>query len=182
MAVGCLLLAAVASWSGFLLVVAGRVIPGWLVGSALLLVLLVVMGTLAVRRRVTGRTPAGNRGVPARLVLALLGAAAGLGSAVGGVGDLTGGADYRLLEPPGPGGCRAVTRETSFLVAGRGEVYAVGAAGIGRRTGSWTADDGLRPIARGSYELHWGDDGGVLLVSGTPTDPVMSGLQEVACR
>ncbi|MFH8410098.1 hypothetical protein ACH4FX_35765 [Streptomyces sp. NPDC018019] len=177
----CLLLSAVAGWSGLVLVVAGQVVPGWLVGSALLLVLLVIVGVRAVRRRVAGGEAAKRRSVPACLVLALLGGAAGLGSALGAVGDVLGGAEYRVLEPHGPGGCRAVTRETSFLMAGGGEVYAVGGSGIGRRESSWTADDGLRPIAEGLYRLRWGVGGGSLVVSGRVTDPVRPALHGVAC-
>ncbi|MEU9125261.1 hypothetical protein AB0C96_36420 [Streptomyces sp. NPDC048506] len=178
-ATGCVLLADVVSWSSVLLVVAGLVIPGWLVSSALLFVLLVLVLVRAVMRRTVASEAAKRRSLPTRLAFALMAGAAGLGSALGAVSDL--GADYRILEPQGPDGCRAVTREVSFLFAGSGDVYAVGASGIGWRTSSWTADDGGRPIATGSYTLHWGLGGGVLTVSGSAGNPVWPSLHDVDC-
>ncbi|MFD6276561.1 hypothetical protein ACFWFI_13465 [Streptomyces sp. NPDC060209] len=170
-----LLLAAAVGWSSLLLVVMGHVIPGWAVSAALLLVSLIFMGVHAVRHRsAAGRAPARRRALP-RFVLALLVAAAGLGSAFGAVSDLTGGADYRILRPTGPDGCLAVVRETSFLKISNGEVYAVGRTGMAwRPSGSWTADDMHRPVADGTYELHWSRSGGTFTVSGTATDPIVS--------
>ncbi|MFF0445699.1 hypothetical protein ACFYT4_04615 [Streptomyces sp. NPDC004609] len=177
---GCLLLAAAVGWSGVLLVVAGHVIPGWTVSATLLVVTLILMGVLAVRRRsAAGPAPSCPRARPA-FVRGLLAAAAGLGSVVGGLNDL--GAQYHVLRPTGPGGCTAVVREESFLLAGSGAVYAVGPTGIAwRESGSWRADDGYRPVASGSYELSWSRTGGVLVVSGTMVDPVYPGLHSVDC-
>ncbi|MFM9559416.1 hypothetical protein ACKI19_45135, partial [Streptomyces caniscabiei] len=59
--------------------------------------------------------------------------------------DLVSDAEYHVLRPPGPGGCTAVVRETSFLVIGSGEAYAVGRTGLALgESGSWTVDDGYR--------------------------------------
>lgn len=74
-----------------------------------------------------------------------------------------------------------MVRETSFLFAGSGEVYAVGASGIGWTRSSWTADDGYEPVASGTYELHWSADGGTLTVNGTTTNPVWPSLHELDC-
>lgn len=41
--------------------------------------------------------------------------------------------------------------------------------------GSWVVDDGYRPVAGGTYKLDWERDGGLLLISGTSTDPVLRG-------
>lgn len=57
----------------------------------------------------------------------------------------------------------------------------MGQSGIGRRESSWSTDDGYRPIAAGSYDLHWGDAGGVLTVHGD-IDPVWPEVHEVHCR
>ncbi|MFH8347641.1 hypothetical protein [Streptomyces sp. NPDC018045] len=179
MAVGCAVLAAVASWSDFLLVVAHHVIPGWLVGAAFLAISSALVLIRTVRRRSAPDRAREKGTVTGRWILAFSVVAAGLGSALGAVGDL--GAEYRMLEPRGPGGCQAVTRETAFLYAGSGDVYSVGAGGIGRPTGHWTADDGLRPIAAGSYGLSWGDDSGSLMIHGTATDPVRPALHDVDC-
>ncbi|MCX4993095.1 MULTISPECIES: hypothetical protein [unclassified Streptomyces] len=85
-------------------------------------------------------------------------------------------AEYLVLRPAGPGGCTVVVRETSFLVIGNGEAYAVGRSGLALgESGSWTVDDGYRPVGAGAYELDWGRDGGLLRVSGTSTDPVTAG-------
>ncbi|MFV2118338.1 hypothetical protein ACE14D_07780 [Streptomyces sp. Act-28] len=82
---------------------------------------------------------------------------AALGTAWGAVGDLTSNVEYRVLRPAGPGGRTAVVREASFLLAGDGEVYAVGRTGLALgESGSWTVDDGHRPIEAGTYELSWG--------------------------
>ncbi|MFJ2262548.1 hypothetical protein ACIOKD_30270 [Streptomyces sp. NPDC087844] len=98
------------------------------------------------------------------------------GIAGGALGDLFLGAEYRVLRPTGPGGCTAVVRETSFLMSGGGEAYAVGRTGLALgESGSWTVDDGYRPVASGTYALDWGRGGGLLQISGTSTDPVISG-------
>jgi hypothetical protein len=58
----------------------------------------------------------------------------------------------------------------------------VGPAGIAPlRSESWTADDGCRPAAAGTYELRRGPTGGTLSVRGTVTDPVMDGSLSVRC-
>ncbi|QOV44643.1 hypothetical protein [Streptomyces chromofuscus] len=113
----------------------------------------------------------------------LLIVAAVLGTAWGAVDDLISGAEYHVLRPSGPGGCTAVVRETSFLVSGSGEAYAVGRTGwaLGE-SGSWAVDDGYRPVEAGTYELDWGRDGGLLRISGTSTDPVLhGGLADIDC-
>ncbi|MYW34300.1 hypothetical protein GT040_34760 [Streptomyces sp. SID2119] len=48
-------------------------------------------------------------------------------------------------------------------------------------TGSWTADDGIRPIAGGSYELKWGLKEGTLLIRGSNANPVWPALHGVSC-
>ncbi|MEE1768565.1 hypothetical protein PUR34_10435 [Streptomyces sp. JV185] len=179
-ATGCLLLAAAAGWSSALFVVLGRVVPGWAVGAVLLLVSSVVMRTAAVPARPETEGAAPRRAAPPRFVRGLLAVVAGLGCAVGVLGDL--GSEYHILRPTGPHGCTAVVRETSFLFAGSGDVYAVGPSGVAwRPSGSWQADDGYRPIAEGTYELHWGRDDGALSVRGTEVDPVMDGLHGLDC-
>ena len=55
-----------------------------------------------------------------------------------------------------------------FIIA-RGEAHADHLAG------SWTVDDGYRPVGAGTYELDWGRDRGLLRISGTSTDPVLHG-------
>ncbi|MFD3732626.1 hypothetical protein [Streptomyces sp. NPDC058632] len=171
-----------ASWSG-LLVVAGRVVPGWGMGCALLCIAL----GLLMRMHSTSRRSAADAGarqpprVP-RWMLFLSTAAAALAIVFGAGDDLLNGADYFVLEPEGPGGCRVAVRETSFLVMGGGEVFEVGAGGLGRRVGSWTVDDGYRPFRSGTYELDWGRDSGSLRVDGTGTDPVTrSDIPEINC-
>lgn len=175
--IGCLALAAVASWSSLLLVVQGRVIPGWGVSAALLALSLVLRWALT---RV-GRPPGGpelpqKAATWARLGSRLLIVTAVLGTAWGAVDDLISDAEYRVLRPAGPEDCTAVVRETSFLVIGEGEVYAVGHTGLALgESGSWTVDDGYRPIDAGTYELTWGRGSGRLRVDGTSTDPVVHG-------
>ncbi|MBN0048431.1 hypothetical protein JS756_30885 [Streptomyces actuosus] len=175
--VGGLALAALASWSSLLLVVQGRVIPGWGVSAVLLALSLALRRALTrahrptdasrLRQKPTTWVRAGNR---------LLIVTAVLGTAWGAVDDLVSDAEYLVLRPAGPGGCTAVVRETSFLVIGQGEVYAVGRTGLALgRSGSWTIDDGHRPVRAGTYTLGWGRDGGRLRIIGTGTDPVVQG-------
>ncbi|MGY3202345.1 hypothetical protein [Streptomyces sp. TE5632] len=176
-AVGCAVLAVVASWSGLLMVVAGRVVPGWGVSCVLLGVALVLL--VCVRNTAEGVNKPPR--VPRWMIISST-AAAALGIAFGAGGDLINGAEYFVLEPEGPGGCRAVVRETSFLVIGTGEVYEVGSSGLGRRIGSWTVDDGHRPFRFGAYELDWGQDGGNLSVHGTSGNPVLwHDIPEIDC-
>lgn len=175
--VGSLVLAAVASWSSLLLVVRGRVVPGWALSAALLVIALVLRWVLT---REGGPADAsrlsGKRAVWAWWGNCLLIVMAVLGTAGGAVDDLISSAEYHVLRPEGPGGCRAVVRETSFLVIANGEAYAVGRTGLALgESGSWVVDDGYRPIDGGTYALEWGRDGGYLQISGTSTDPVVRG-------
>lgn len=163
-----------------LLLVVGRVIPSWAVSGALLLLALVLMGVAAVRHRPEDVRKTGRRVALPPFLRGLAVVVAVLGSAFGALGDL--GAEYHVLHPTGPHGCRAVVRETSFLLAGSGDVYAVGRTGIAwRPVGSWWADDGYRPIAEGTYELRWGPESGSLTLSGRTTDPVMNAVHGVDC-
>ncbi|MFJ4472849.1 hypothetical protein ACIP2X_35920 [Streptomyces sp. NPDC089424] len=165
--------AAVASWGGVLLVVQGRVVPGWGVGAGLLVL---ACAPAWVRRRATASRIPRERGTWERVGRRLLLVVAVLGVAWGAADDVLSGAEYHVLRPAGPDGCTAVVRETSFLVIGNGEAYAVGRTGLALgESGSWTVDDGYRPVRAGSYELHWGPDGGRLRISGTSTDPVLQG-------
>ncbi|MBQ0848125.1 hypothetical protein J8N05_07855 [Streptomyces sp. BH-SS-21] len=177
-----LALAAVGSWSGLLLVVRGRVVPGWALSAALLVMALVLRWVLARAGRPAPtdavRLPRKRtwRAVWVPLGTRLLIVTAVLGTAGGAVNDQVLGAEYHVLRPSGPGGCTAVVREASFLMSGGGEAYAVGRTGLALGTaGSWTVDDGYRPVASGTYTLVWGRDGGLLRISGTSTDPVVSG-------
>ncbi|MFH8465417.1 hypothetical protein [Streptomyces sp. NPDC017991] len=177
--VGSLVLAAVGSWSDLLLVVRGRVVPGWGVSAALLVMALVLRWALArvdhLASADAARLPR-KRAVWAPLGTRLLLVTAVLGTAGGAVGDLFSGAEYHVLRPSGPGGCTAVVREASFLMSGGGEAYAVGRTGLALgESGSWTVDDGYRPVDSGTYALDWGRDAGLLRISGTSTDPVISG-------
>ncbi|WP_436988711.1 hypothetical protein [Streptomyces sp. enrichment culture] len=175
--IGSLVLAAVASWSSLLLVVRGRVIPGWGVSAVLLVVSLFLQWALT---RVGHLSDASKflrkRAEWARLGSSLLIVTAALGTTWGVVDDLTSNVRYRVLRPAGPEGCTAVVREASFLMAGNGEVYAVGRTGLALgESGSWMVDDGYRPIDAGTYELSWGQEGGHLQISGTSADPVLHG-------
>lgn len=175
--VGSLVLAAVASWSSLLLVVRGRVVPGWGMSAALLVLSLVLRWVLArVGRPVAAARLPRKRATWARTGKTLLIVTAVLGTVWGAVDDLISEAEYYVLSPAGPEGCTAVVRETSFLVIGNGEAYAVGWSGLALGTsGSWTVDDGYRPVDAGTYELDWGRDRGLLRISGTSTDPVLYG-------
>lgn len=69
-----------------------------------------------------------------------------------------------------------IVRETSWLMIGGGEAYTVGRTGIAwGASGSWTVDDGYRPVADGNHLLEWGRTDGSLTVGGTATDPVLDG-------
>jgi len=175
--IGSLALAAVASWSSLLLVVQGRVIPGWGVSATLLAMSLVLRWALTrVDRPTSPSRLLRKRAAWARLGSSLLIVTAVLGTGREAVDDLISDAEYHVLRPAGPGGCTVVVRETSFLGIGNGEAYAVGRSGLAvGRSGSWTVDDGYRPIAAGTYELDWVRDGGLLRISGTSTDPVLRG-------
>ncbi|MGX4692364.1 hypothetical protein [Streptomyces sp. JNUCC 63] len=175
--IGSLALAAVASWSSLLLVVQGRVVPGWVVSAALLVMSLVLRWALTRVDRPAGASQfPRKRAAWTRPGSSLLIVTAVLGTAWGAVNDLISDAEYHVLRPAGPGGCTVVVRETSFLVIGNGEAYAVGRTGLALgKSGSWTVDDGYRPVDAGTYELDWGRDGGLLRISGTSTDPVVRG-------
>ncbi|MFJ4515941.1 hypothetical protein [Streptomyces sp. NPDC088816] len=181
---GTLIIAAVASWSSLLLVVRGQVIPGWGVSAVLLVLLLVLRWVLIRKGRTAGASGLSQkRATWAHLGNTLLITTAVFGTACGAIDDLISSAKYHVLRPEGPGGCTAVVRETSFLVIGTGEVYAVRRTGLALgESGSWAVDDGYRPFDAGTYELEWGRDGGLLQISGTSTDPVLrGGLTDIDC-
>ncbi|MEU4683479.1 hypothetical protein [Streptomyces xinghaiensis] len=184
--IGVPALAAAASWSSLLLVVQGRVVPGWGVSAVLVVISLVLRSALTqAARRASSSSSRSSREAASwtRLGSSLLIVTAVLGTTWGTVDDLISGAKYHVLRPAGPEGCTAVVRETSFLVIGNGEAYAVGATGLALgESGSWVVDDGHRPVGAGTYELEWGRDGGLLRVSGTSTDPVLhGGLADLDC-
>jgi hypothetical protein len=141
-----------------LVVVAGRVVPGWAF-SAVFLAAGAGLGWLgrmphSFRYRgssagwITG-TATGRLLVAAWILTALL--------VVLGVGwDAVLGVRYHFLRPAGPGGCQLVVAESSFTFAGGGTVYLLGARGVlGHEVGRYTADDGYRPVGAGSYQLTW---------------------------
>lgn len=89
---------------------------------------------------------------------------------------------YTILEPAGPGGCRVIARESSFLMAGEGSAGTVGPhGGPVWLTNDYFVDDGGTPIRDASYELTWGEGGSAVL--GIPEsydfDPVEPDL---SCR
>jgi hypothetical protein len=171
----CLLLAAVALagwWFDFVWVLGTLVVPGWAVSVGLLGVSI----ALAIVRAIAGEQGAAKSTSPGWILSAVL---IGLFNGFALLADFP--ATYTVLRPDGPGFCRVAVQESSFLFAGRGNVYAVGFAGLGREVGSWTADDGYRPIAAGSYELHWDDEGAVLSVYGDGGNPVWPNQHEVPC-
>lgn len=156
----CLLLGVLvvmASWTGWIFVIGSYIVRAWMLSSALLVVALILL-------RLRAKARGGSVGWLRSLVLALLLAAAGAGSAVDVAANMVMDTEYFVLNPYGPDGCRVVARESSFLMGGSGEAYAVNAFGIGRRVGQWSVDNGGRPIEAGSYTMKWASDGGILLV------------------
>ena len=182
----CAVLAAVAvvgHWCGLLLIVDAHAVPGWALGGALLVAALTIRLAGRRARRYgqtrTGATTGFGRG---RRALTTVASLTVVGCVLSGLADVP--ATYQVLRPAGPGGCRAVVRETAFLFAGGGDVYTgyvIGPIGVARRGSSWTADDGYRPVAAGTYRLSWGTGGGSLAVEGTDVDPVQPALHEVGC-
>ncbi len=174
---GSLALAAVGSWSSLLLVVQGRVVPDWEVSAVLLVMALVLRWAVTrVDRPADASSLPRKRAASARRASRLLIVTSVLGIAWGAVDDLISDAEYHVLRPAGPEGCTAVVRETSFLVIGNGEAYAVGRTRLALgESASWTVDDGYRPVDAGTYALDWGRGSGHLRFSGTSTDPVVRG-------
>lgn len=176
--VACLALAAMAAVAhlcGLLLVIGGTVLAFWAVSGIMLAVSVVLR---VVSWRAARRTAAPPIAARVRLLRSILSCGVVLVCMGAAFVDLS--ASYRLLEPPGRNGCRAVVREHSFLFAGGGTVYGVGFGGIGTRASSWTTDDGYEPVADGSYTLRWDGDTGVLsLVGGV--DPVWPAVHTIPC-
>jgi hypothetical protein len=175
---GCLLFSVVVSWSDLLLVVMGRVIPGWVLSAVVLILSLILLRVLASGHSTvpqTGRASAKSRSLPDVVRIPLIGVAVS-GSLLSAANDLIAGADYRVLRPGSPQGCTVVVRETSFPQAGDGDVYVAGAVGLAWwPSGRWTVDDGYRPVAEAAYELSWNREGGTFEVRGTHDDQVLSG-------
>jgi hypothetical protein len=171
----------VLGWCGLILVLGAFIPPPWLVGvvlSAVSVILGLVHRHLVVGKDDRETSPGGRRVAPVWRAVTPL--AVG-GCVVAFLGDAAFGATYTVLDPSASDGCRAVARESSFLMSGGGQVYSVHPIGVGWRTGSWTADDGIRPIDNEQYEMSWGLGGGALLVHGDGHNPVYLSLHEVAC-
>ncbi|GAA3679577.1 hypothetical protein GCM10023081_17190 [Arthrobacter ginkgonis] len=181
----CLLLAAATTLGGMfglLLVWGGRVMPAWAISTTLLVAsLALAIARARVRRH---QAPdAGEQGPVRRRSgpWVALAVATGICSAAGGMGDFVFDAKYTVLQPGGPGFCQAAVKETSFLFAGSGELYAVEFGGLGRAVSSWAADDGYEPVASGSYDFEWTDEGALLSLYGG-ADPVWPGSHSFDCR
>ncbi|SFB30634.1 hypothetical protein [Cellulomonas marina] len=67
---------------------------------------------------------------------------------------------WSVPEPAGPGGCRVVVKEISFLLLGGGDVFvlAPGQRVLDDPQTTYGADDGYPPIAAGTYSLRWEGD------------------------
>ncbi|MCU1633405.1 MAG: hypothetical protein JWM61_2057 [Micrococcaceae bacterium] len=126
----------VLGWCGLIFALGAFVLPPWVVGTVLSAVSFIL--GFVHRRLVVGdddrRTSLGGRRV-APVWRAVTPLAVG-GCVVAFLGDAAFGATYSVLEPSASGGCRAVARESSFLMAGGGQVYLVHPVGVGWRTGS----------------------------------------------
>ena len=180
----CLLLSGVAAAGGmfgYFLVWGPMVAPGWVVSTAFLFASLVIAVIRASTRRRLGRASGeAQHRHPSGWWVALT-VIAVVCTGLLGFGDVALGARYTVLQPSGPSFCEAVVRETSFLMSGGGELYAVGFGGIARPVSSWTADDGYRPIDSGTYEFTWTTGGALLKVHGNGHDPVWPGLHGFDC-
>lgn len=88
---------------------------------------------------------------------------------------------YLFLKPSGPDGCRVVAKESSFLFAGSGEAATVGRFGIVLWEASWTADDGVTPLANSQYNLSWNGDGATLELVGDSVNPIWPGTHGLTC-
>ncbi|MEC5181962.1 hypothetical protein RCH07_003334 [Arthrobacter sp. CG_A4] len=172
----------VLGWFGLIFVIGGVVVPALTI-STVLSAAAVVLAVLDRRNRTKAkdRAPFRNFPWPSVFAVQVLIFLAVAGCVLAILGDASHSTKYRVLTPAGPDGCQAVVLEGSFFIAGRGEVFAVHPLGIGWRAGSWTTDDGIRPIEEGQYELSWGVAGGALLVRGDGNNPVWPALHEVTC-
>lgn len=171
-------LCSVLGWTGFLFVVGQHAVPGWAIGGVLFVVSMVLLKVDAFRQRSITFTDRTRRS-PRPWFVTLLAVVSVAFSGLSALDDLSG-AKYYVLPPANSDGCRVAVREFSFLFAGRGTVYVVGAAGVGREVSSWTADDGYEPFSSGNYELKWYDDGGSLILHSNG-DPVWPALHEINC-
>ncbi|SEE29529.1 hypothetical protein SAMN04489740_1066 [Arthrobacter alpinus] len=160
----CLLLGlgvVTALFNGWILVIGSHVVRTWIVSCVILVASLVLLWVRAKRRR-SDSANGGIWGWTRPIVTFLLVAAVGVGSSMGAFADM--GMHNFMLDPRGQDGCQLVVRESAFLMAGGGEVYTVGTAGIGQLAGAWSTDDGYRPIEAGSYTLDWDSNVGELTV------------------
>ena len=177
-------LALAAGFFGLVLVWGALVVPGWAVSAVLLGISLALVGARALLRTRRARhagaqEPASPRSARRTAAWAAGAAVVALVSGLGFVADRP--ATYTVLGAAAPGSCQVAVRESSFLFAGAGEVYAVGAGGLGRAVGSWTADDGYQPVASGTYELEWEDGSAVLSLHSSAGNPVWPASHTFAC-
>lgn len=156
------------SWSGVLIVVGTTVVPFWAVALVLLLgwtALRLGLGAFQVSR------PSLATGW--RLLLSTMTASTCLLVPLTAVASGFTGPSYVVVEPAGPGGCRVVVAEGSYFKIGSGTVHVAGGWGpFAPRVGSYSTDEGVRPVSTGSYSVSWnGRSGGFLTVDG----PLLAG-------
>jgi hypothetical protein len=159
--------------SGILLVVLnGSVIPGWQLGSGLLvpaLGLSVVAIGLSYRANVSARGPGRVRAefsdvFYSRKALIWLGVGCGLFNLLMAGADTFNGFRYVVLKPSGAGECRIVVRQSSFFEPGVGVLYRVpGDWGLAVRESQQQYDvDAYGPFFAGQYRLTWDGSSGQL--------------------
>jgi hypothetical protein len=153
-----------------------------LVGGGLgLLVLGRMLGRVERRRGASTLGEGGDRRSPGQgLGVGLLVVGAGAVAAFAWALDSTSVAV--VLEPASAAGCRVVVQEHSFLMGGRGAVFALPADGlVAPRVSRYSMDDGYRPVDAGSFSVTWTGERGYLEVSGSGVDPVWPRVHEIDC-
>jgi len=113
-------------WSGLIFVLGGVIVPAWGIGFVLCLISLVLTPfDRRIRAKLNREAGLSKSSWPRAFTAQAFISLGILACVLAILGDTAYSATYTVLAPAGPDGCQAVVREESFLMAGRGEVYAV---------------------------------------------------------
>lgn len=127
-----------------------------------------VVAFLAARR-------VGSRGLVVILVAILL-LALGISAAV------TATARRVVLPSTGPGSCRVVATESSWMFSASGSLGTVHApVAFADMQARYSGDDGETPITNGNYKLSQEDNSVTVQLYGSPGNPVLPNLHTLHC-
>ncbi len=96
--------------------------------------------------------------------------------------DLTGRAEYTVVEVPDSDSCVIIVRESSFLLRGGGALYERIISGVYQSSSSWEVNNGHRMIRSGDFTITHDEYFDYLKLNSTPTTPASPNVHALSCK